>query len=360
MIKTAPAVFAVGTNYQIMVEVQSESLMSVIIGDKTYFDESNGIMNSLSPLHRVIVPMEALDNAKEYTVCIRPIIKRKPYFTETKESVKYHFKFNPVPTKKIRAYHISDAHNQIELPVKAAKTFGELDLLILNGDVIDHSGNPEKFANIYEICSLLTGGSIPVIFSRGNHDMRGSFAEKFADYTPNQYGNTYYTFRLGSIWGILLDCGEDKPDDNSAYGYTVACHAFRERQTDYIRAVIRNAQNEYKQQGVKTKLIIAHNPFSQQLPSPFDIEADIYREWALLLKEHIKPDLMICGHTHKYGINYAGGENDHLGQPCTVVIASEPLQDRFIGCGFIIDDNQIEIVFTDSLGNTVSSEILTK
>ena len=35
---------------------------------------------------------------------------------------------------------------------QAAKAFGKIDLLILNGDVIDHSGDPEKFTNIYEIC----------------------------------------------------------------------------------------------------------------------------------------------------------------------------------------------------------------
>ena len=50
MLKTTPAVFAVGTDYQIMVEVQREALMSVRIGENTYYDESNGIMNSLSPL----------------------------------------------------------------------------------------------------------------------------------------------------------------------------------------------------------------------------------------------------------------------------------------------------------------------
>ena len=232
MLKTAPAVFAVGNDYQIMVEVQDEALMYVTVGDATYYDASNGIMNSLNFIHRVTVPMEALDKAKEYTVCVRPIIKRKPYFTETDGILTFSYQFHPVPERGIRVYHISDAHNRIEMPVAAAKAFGKLDLLILNGDVIDHCGNPEKFANIYEICSLLTGGSIPVIFSRGNHDMRGRFAEKFADYTPNQHGNTYYTFRLGNIWGILLDCGEDKPDTHEAYGHTVACHAFRKRQTD--------------------------------------------------------------------------------------------------------------------------------
>lgn len=358
MLKTSPAVFAVGNNYQIMVELQNEALMSVKIGGKTYYDESNGIMNSLSPVHSVSVPMEALNNSKEYTVCIRPLIERKPYFTETKELIEFNYKFSPIPENNIRAYHISDAHNQIDNPVKAAKAFGDIDLLILNGDIIDHSGSPEKFTNIYEICAMLTKGSVPVIFSRGNHDMRGNFAEKFADYTPNQHRNTYYTFRLGHIWGMILDCGEDKMDDDKEYGFTVACHSFRERQTEYIKEVIENSHREYEDTDVKTRLVISHIPFTQQLEPPFNIEKSIYSEWALLLKENIKPDLMICGHTHKYGINYVGGKNDHLGQPCTMVVASEPQPERFIGCGFIFSNDKIEITFTDSLGNTLSSEII--
>ena len=74
----------------------------------------------------------------------------------------------------------------------------------------------------------------------------------------------------------------------------------------------------------------------------------------------VGPDLMICGHTHKYGIHKTGGEYDHLGQPCTVVIASEPQKERFIGCGFVIGDGQIEAVFTDSCGDLLSKETLPK
>ena len=36
MLKTSPAVFAVGNQYQIMVETTSECLMSVKIGENTY------------------------------------------------------------------------------------------------------------------------------------------------------------------------------------------------------------------------------------------------------------------------------------------------------------------------------------
>jgi hypothetical protein len=188
--------------------------------------------------------MAELDRAKKYTVCIRPLLHRKPYFTTTAPLETFTFPFMPVPERNIRAYHISDAHNRIDGPVAAARAFGEFDFLILNGDIIDHSGDPSKFDNIYRICAELTGGSKPVVFSRGNHDMRGNYAEKFAEYTPNCNGNTYYTFRLGPIWGILMDCGEDKMDACEEYGHTVACHAFRRRQTAFLKRVIADCKNE--------------------------------------------------------------------------------------------------------------------
>jgi len=360
MLKTTPVVFAVGNQYQIMAEVTCEALVSVIIDGKAYYDETNGIVNSLSPLHRVAVPMEALDSAKTYTVSVRPVIERKPYYTTTKDPVLFPFSFRPLPQDNIRIYHLADAHNQIAMPVQAAKAFGDIDLLILNGDIINHSGDPEKFANIYQICQELTGGTIPVIFSRGNHDMRGVYAEKFADYTPNQHGNTYYTFRLGSLWGILLDCGEDKDDLSEEYGFTVACHSFRERQTEFIRQVIENAHREYAAPGVQTRLIISHNPFTFRNAKPHNIAEDVYTEWAALLKAHVKPHLMICGHTHWRIVSHIGSKNDAFGHPCTVVVGSEPQRDRFIGCGFVVKDKEIEIVFTDSLGNTVSSETIAK
>ena len=358
MLKTAPAVFAVGNEYQIMVPVERECLFWVRVGDKNYYDASNGIMNSLAEIHRAGVPMRELDKIGEYTVCIKPIIDRKPYFPETAEVIEKTFVFHPLPEKNIRAYHISDAHNRIQEPVKAASTFGKLDLLILNGDVIDHSGDPSKFSNVYEICSILTGGSIPVIFSRGNHDMRGRYAEKFAEYTPNQYGNTYYSFRLGSIWGLLVDCGEDKPDTNAEYGYTVACHAFREKQTEYIDKLVSEAEAEYAAEGVKIRLVIAHNPFTQKHTPPFDIEEEIFRKWSAILREHIKPHLMICGHTHETEIRYPGCEKDTYGQACPVVIGAKPGDGYFAGCGFVFGENGTEAVFTDSNGTVLTSEYI--
>ena len=78
--KLNPAVFAVDKNYQIMIPCEKACLFSVKVGDKYYYDESNGIMRSRNEIHRVEVPMSELDDAKEYTVCIPPVIERKQSF----------------------------------------------------------------------------------------------------------------------------------------------------------------------------------------------------------------------------------------------------------------------------------------
>jgi hypothetical protein len=99
--------------------------------------------------------------------------------------ITFSFSFRPVGKDPIHIYHISDAHNMIKSTVAAGRYFGEsLDLLVLNGDIPNHSGKIEYFDTVYAIVSELTHGMIPTVFSRGNHDLRGIHAEDFADYTP--------------------------------------------------------------------------------------------------------------------------------------------------------------------------------
>ncbi|MBO5859381.1 MAG: metallophosphoesterase [Clostridia bacterium] len=360
--KHNPAVFAVNKHYQIMMPCEKACLFFVRVGDKYYYDESNGIMCSRNKIHKVEVPANELDNAKQYTVCIRPIIWRKAYFSKTKTVVEKTFRFYPIPENNIRAYHISDAHNNINEPIKAAEAFGEIDFLILNGDVIEDSSNPSKFMNIFEICSKLTKGEKPSIFSRGNHDLRGNYAEKFASYTPAHNGNTYYSFRIGNIWGILLDCGEDKNDNHPEYGFTVACHPFRKRQTEFLKSIIENKETEYDAKDVRHKIVISHNAFSHRYHSPFDIEQDIFADWTKLLRENVKPEIMICGHAHELNIYYPDNtEWNTNGSVCPVVIGSTIKKSKpvyFAGCGYIFSDDKIEIIFTDSNGETLGKESL--
>ena len=54
----------------------------------------------------------------------------------------------------------------------------------------------ENERNYFDACCLLgavTGGRIPVVLARGNHDTCGRLAERFTDYFPANGKKTYYT-----------------------------------------------------------------------------------------------------------------------------------------------------------------------
>lgn len=356
----APAVFAVNRDYHIMLYPSGPCLMWVKVGGKVYYDESNGILRSCAKVHRVIVPMKELDEAKRYVVCLRYIIDRKPYFPEIESVQEFEYIFRPVTdSKSVRAYHIADAHNWSEGPIMAAQTFGNMDFLILNGDIPEHNGSVDKCRTIYELISEITKGEIPTVFARGNHDLRGLFAEKFWECTPTDNGKTYYTFRLGSIWGMILDCGEDKVDEHPEYGGTICCHDFRIKETNFIKDVIFRANEEYLAEGITHRVVICHCPFTFRQNPPFDIEEDIYREWTRLLREHVHPDVIVNGHMHYLEIIAPGDEHDHRNQPCPVVIGSEKQeQEYFAGSGFVFDEAGIKVYFTDNHGDTVSNQRL--
>ena len=358
--KTKPAVFAVGETYQIMVPVKEACLMWVQVGGQCYYDEWQGILRSDTAVHRMILPMKVLDEAGEYILCARKIVARKPYFTETSAAETESFRFFPIreDQEKINIYHIADAHSFVEPVVKAAAWFsGHPDLLVMNGDIPNHSGMTEYFDNIYRIAERVTGVEVPVIFARGNHDCRGTYAERMGEYIPLDGQNTYYTFRLGPIWGLVLDCGEDKMDDHEEYGHTVCFHSFRRKETEFLRRVGETCLNE-REDGVRYRLVVVHNPFTRVLEPPFDIERNIYQEWAKILQEQIRPDMMLCGHLHETAVYEAGGEMDHLGQPCSVVIGAKPLclkqkerneeEKEYIGTACILEHGEIQICFTDS------------
>ena len=363
---TYPTVFAVGNNYNIFVPFSEDVIMWVRVGDKVYYDHCNGILRSNTRMHKVELPMHVLDEAKEYTVVYKKMIERLPYFPTSEPERELTVPFRPVPHEgDINIYHIADAHYLVAEPIAAGIFFGEdINLLVLNGDIPNNCGELENLNKMCEIASGVTGGRCPVVFARGNHDTRGMYAEDLPNYIPTMNGRTYYTFRVGCIWGLLLDCGEDKDDDREVYGGTICFHQFREEETEYIKQVVANAEREYAAQGVKHKLVISHIGFTHISKPPMDIEQEIYDEWSRIVREDIKPDLLLYGHYHRVDIVPPGSSFDDRGQPCTAIIGSKPIYDHenghsFIGCGITLhEDGSKRIVFNDSNGNICRDEII--
>jgi hypothetical protein len=357
LFKTYPSVYAVRDRYVIIVAVNSPCTMWAKIGNEEFFDDSNGILRTASLTHKIEVPAALLNEKKEYTLYFRKVIERKPYFSELEEASSFTTTFRPLPEDEIRIFHIADAHNRIDGPVAAATKAGEHDLLILNGDIPNHSGDIKYFAAIHCIAGEITKGSYPAIFSRGNHDMRGIYAEQIADHTPTDNGRSYFSVNLGPIWALVLDCGEDKPDTNAEYGHTICCADFRKRQTDYINALINAPKKEYEADGVKFKLIISHIPFSLRYNPPFNIEEERYADWCSKIKENIKPELMLAGHIHNCKVFRKEDDDSH---PCDVVSASRPIKGSDdIVCGSILLSQKRAVVrFVDSQGEILEENII--
>lgn len=358
-----PTVFAVEDSYKIVLPVKSAMLFWVEVGGKKYFDHSCGILKSESLIHTVEVPMKELNKAKKYTVTYRKIVDRKPYFPETEEEVSTVYKFRPVKRgKPIRLYHVADTHGKIDEPIAAAKKFYKegLDLLVLNGDIASFNSGVEDICVAYQIASGITEGSCPCVFSRGNHDLRGSFAEHLAEYTPTYMGLTYYTFHLGDLWGLVLDCAEDKTDDHLEYGHTICCHDYRLLETEFLKKVVKS--KKFAAKSVRYKMVISHVPFTIRNLSDngiFDIENEIYDEWTTLLNE-LDPDLQLCGHLHVCKTCLPQGDKGSRHQKFPVVVGAKPNslnnESGYSGSALLFDQGKITAHFTDNNGEIQAAE----
>lgn len=353
-----PTVCAVGNEYQIIVPVKYNMLFSVKVGEKEYFNQSNGIKISTTKIQRVRVPMSELDREKKYTVICRKMLKRLAYRSKTAANeTRIEYSFNPVEKKEnIKIYQIADAHGYITESCAAAKKFSsDIDLLILNGDIANSSDTFDDVITCYKIASNITEGTIPCIISRGNHDLRGRYAEVLVDHMPNRNGNSFYTFKVGCIWGILVDCGEDKVDSHEEYGRTICCHQYRQDVTEYIKEIIKS--KEYENSDIKYRLVLSHVPFPYRCEPPFDIEEETYTEWCRLLKENIKPDLLLAGHLHTCAVSDFGGKYDTYGQPCPVIIGSSLNKkngklEEYTGVGVVLNESSADVDFTSSKGKS--------
>jgi len=255
----------------------------------------------------------------------------------------------------------------VEAPVRAAEYFADgPDLLIMNGDIPTTSQTHEDIRSIFDITSAVAHGEIPVVFARGNHDYRGRYATDLPQYIGNNNVYTWFTFRLGSLWGLVLDCGEDKEDGSCEYGGLVDCHTMRLKETEFLENVVRNAETEYRAPGVRNRIVVTHMPFCASCVhggnEKFNIEVPLFTYWTELVNS-IAPDVMLCGHMHFLRAALPGTEEIRMDGQFPVVICSEPCYGeehkckrpehagaQYIGMAMVVDEGKIVCTATSDIG----------
>ena len=291
-IKYKPAVYIVENEYQIVFGSNVEALAWVEVDNKRYYEDYAGYYNSTKKMHKVIVPMDVLDNAKEYTIGTQKLTYRGPFGGFKGREIEETYSFRPVDTSDgLNYYSISDVHMGLECSKKASDYNKNKELLILAGDTISMIDTYRDAAYTNKVAYELTKGEIPVIYARGNHELKGKYMEEFHDYVGANGEDFFYKFSFGNVYGLVLDIGEDHDDNYWEYYDTCDFNEYRNRQLELIRSELES--KEYL--NYDYRLVVCHIPipFINARHNHVDFKKDV-----TTLLNQMDIDMVISGHQH--------------------------------------------------------------
>ncbi len=236
---SGPVVFDNGKNYSVVFSTSDNATAYIeyeYLGKKIrIYDENNG-RKKADTIHTVHVPYEQL-SGNTYKVFSTHIIDELSYggrSGKTIESEAVLFKDNL--GEHFNILSVSDWHTHNEKAKKAVSCLEDYQAVILLGDCAPGMMFKQEAADyLLSLASDLSGGSMPVLFARGNHETRGREAGNLAGYLGME--SFYYTASLGAYNFIVLDSGEDKKDSHSEYGEMVVYEQNRIKMVDWLNTL---------------------------------------------------------------------------------------------------------------------------
>ncbi len=348
-LKCIPTVFVIGSEYEILLISNNNGLLWLEIGGVKYYEENSGVLYTEKNIAKIRVAQSVLDSAKKYSVGFKRSVDRKQYYSILGEEERQEFSFSPVVcSEELNIYHFADIHGDFDIAETCIKAFEKrIDLIVFNGDI----GEMQTEDDYYNICAFLgkmAQGSVPVVFTRGNHDTRGRLAEWYEKFFPCQNKKFFYTFTIGNLTGIVLDCGEDKVDSHIVYGGTNNFETYRREQLQFLRGLKSVDDTAW----LVAITHICPVKTTRNKGDEFDIERELYTEWNKEL-ERIGIHFVLSGHLHYHGVYCGEKDSDTLPHNYPVVIGSATKKDYLVGVGITLKKSCAEFVFTDSNGEKI-------
>ena len=174
------------------------------------------------------------------------------------------------------------------------------DFLLWNGDQSNDVHFERDMAGQFlNPAGLTIADRWPLAYVRGNHDVRGPAARSLPLFTGTPDDRFYYAFRTGPLAAIVMDTGEDKPDDSPYLGGVAVFQKMQRHQAAWLKGVV--AEPWFRE--APHKVMFCHIPLWFKHPK---IAGDSFggakfcRDlWVpTLLEGGVK--LVISGHTHDY------------------------------------------------------------
>jgi predicted phosphodiesterase len=129
----------------------------------------------------------------------------------------------------------------------------------------------------------------PLIYARGNHDLRGAFARELLRYVPTPEGRFYYTRDHGPVHLMVVDTCEDKADDTNVYAGLNRCKEYREEELAWFEQHLRNAD---RLRSAPFRVIVMHQPHWGWVDGQNAKWTDMANRAGV--------DVVIAGHRHRF------------------------------------------------------------
>ncbi len=186
-----------------------------------------------------------------YRVMVQPLSYKNAYQLERGEpqaTGTYELRLPSATAKQIRVVSINDTHENNATIAVLHQRIENLnpDLLIWNGDTcndFDAADTPNQIMlNPAKDLSLGWASTRPLLFSNGNHDVRGERAREvvkcFASCPESSELPYNQALRYGPLAIVTLDTGEDKPDRHPVFAGTAAYEPYRELQAQWLKQTV--------------------------------------------------------------------------------------------------------------------------
>lgn len=196
---------------------------------------------------------------------------------------------------------LNDIHGKADYMTRLCKSvdFSKLGFVAFNGDMSSSVESGEQLFKAYLDASVsLFATGTPILFTRGNHETRGVFADSLGDYFPGQDGRFYGIYRYGDVCILLLDCGEDKTDDHAEYNGLADYDAYRIEECEWLKKAVRS--DEFL--SASARIVLLHIP---PMAEAWHGSVHLNELFVPVLNE-AGIDLMLCGHDHAYSFRPAG------------------------------------------------------
>lgn len=287
-----------------------------------------------------------------YRIVAREITKNQSYHKEFGDSVYtspfYSFTLPSDKTTDFTALIFNDLHCYKPTVDSMAMLAARIphDLVIFNGDCLpEPDDRKDAISAIHDLVGPFNLANIPVLFIRGNHEIRNAYSSGMPTLFDNPGGKTYGAFNWGDTRFITLDCGEDKPDTTWVYYGLNDFDGLRADQAGFLKKEIDS--DEFKNSS--RRVLIHHIPLwgnSDKYQPCNDL-------WMPILKD-APIDINLTAHTHRYMLHPKG----ELGNPFPVMVGGGPRHRSARMAVLTKKGNDMTLRVVDIDGNTVDEVAL--